>query len=508
MAAAAEQAALQTCLANIKEMITALEAENAVALTAPNKVLVVDLIRYLKSQHLQLALDVPDGLIPTQSINQSIHLNGSDSDSDGGADGNIGQIGHTPNLGMVLNLLIHNFNGENGYSVDVFLHDVSQVCRRRQITGVAKLEIAFGKIRDPALSLVRDLNLNRLTSWTEFKAQMLELFSEVLDLSSLTLQISRCKQRADETVTAFSVRMYTLLLKKARFCDYASDAAFKVAIDKEAIAVLQLGLHNPEVLKVIRRSDPQSFKDAVRTAKMEEMALKDSNENSQLFFKQVKIAAEVPPDQRAERQYNRSGTPVPYERNNYQDNGNYGRNNYSDNRNFDRNNYRNDDRNYSRNNQNFDERGRNNGYYQQRNQGPEQNFRPRGRSREQDYNNQRRPRSKSGESARGQNNNTPQQQRRRFSVPCNCKKCAHLFPPTFVFSRVECYNCGFNGHLSRNCVHPRAQEEASQPRNNANARQVHAINTPDAAAQPVCEDKALVSYPIQAHVEDARWQTK
>lgn len=511
MADAEEKAALQACLGEIGELIAALAAENAVALSAANKALVVDLIKYLKNQHLQLVLDVPDGLIPTPSVQQD------GSDSEGGNDGLDGQIGHTPNLGLVLNMLITTFNGDSSYTIDVFLHDVERVCKRRSISGVGRVEIAVGKCRDPGLGLLRDMGLNRLTSWTEFKKQMLELFSEMHDLSSLTLEISRCKQKSEETVTAFSVRLYNLLLKKEKFCNYASEDAFKLAIDKEAIAALQLGVKNPEILKVIRRSNPANFKEAVRTAKMEEIALRASGEDSPSFFKQVKLAYPDDnnhDDKRANyRSSNRPSTPLPYERNDdknnyrYDDRNNYGNNDRNNYRQDERQNFRADERNFSRNNYRNDNGGdQNYRNYQQRYNQPQQNFRPRGRSRDQDYYQQRRPRSKSADSARGPYNGTPQM-RRRFSVPCNCQKCAHLFPPNFIFSRVQCYGCGHFGHTSRMCIHKGDQEETPRAREKDEG-QVKLINTPEPTTPAEGEEQAIVKFPIQAHVAEAVWRHK
>lgn len=90
------------------------------------------------------------------------------------------------NSGMqLLNMLIHPFTGDTTYNIEVFLKDVSRACHRRNIKGIGRIEIAVGKLKEPALSQVRNMGISHLTSWKDFKSQMMELFVEMSQIFQL-----------------------------------------------------------------------------------------------------------------------------------------------------------------------------------------------------------------------------------------------------------------------------------------------------------------------------------
>jgi hypothetical protein len=432
MAANAEEAdATTACLQTLTTFLQTLKAKNNDAgLAAVEFTFVKGLL-----QHLQLTLDVPDSMMPAPRVDAP---DNSDDESDGAADRD---ITHQPNLGLVLNMLIHTFNGDTNYPVETFLSDVSRVCRRRRIKGVGKIEIAMGKLRDPALSTIRAMSLGDVTSWSEFKANMLELFADVTDLPTLSLEISKCKQTENESITSFSVRLYNLLLKKSSFCVYADQASFRLAVDAEATANLILGMFNTEMASVVRRTYPKTFKEAVKIAKLEELAKKTKNDNSEMVFKQVKLAVptrdQIIPDsnnyqqgfvQRNDDRNYQGFPPCHNDQNNYQQGNSNPR-------------YR-DPTPIGNRNQQYN--GRN--YY---NDESDSNDSLRGRSRERENSRQRRrPPARSLSAVdTGGSNNCP------YVVPCDCQACEHNFSGDFIFPDVQCFDCYNYGHVDRDCIH-------------------------------------------------------
>jgi hypothetical protein len=522
MATNEERDALTACLATIEEFVHDLKEENRSedGLTAPNLSFTKKLIHYIKSQHMSLSLDVPDSLVPTArrltsdlqgesgaaaGISGSVTaLNPSDGDTDIEADH--GLATNTPNLGMVLNMLIHPFNGDSSYPVDTFLKDVSRVCRRRHIRGLGKIEIAMGKLRDPALSTIRAMSLGDVTSWTEFKIQMLELFTDVTDLPTLSLEISKCKQQENESVTNFSVRLYNLLLKKARFSSPTDQTIFRQTIDADAIAMLMIGVRNTEIASVVRRAYPKSFKEAVKIAKLEELATKTSNENTQMFFKQVKMATHdqnqyIPNDYQQnfeqrnnDRNFQRGGGPR-YNNNRQNFQSNNGPNNYQ-------NNYQQNNRNPRYRDQTPGERN------QQDNRGNRRNSRgdnqdrntQRGRSREKDNSQQRRRQPTRSQSADNKGDRA-----RNYVIACDCQACEPNFPNDYAFPDIKCYGCNNYGHTKRCCIHLiRGREDPQNGRERGTAPQK--INTVSAPAITENVETALVSYPITSKVENETWE--
>jgi Retrotransposon gag protein len=450
MAATQEEAdALQACFNKVLEFVKALHDENAsdTGLTDPHFQFSKKLIQFIKDQHINLTLTVPDSLLPaaaTTPVN-------SDDESEG-IDDHIGII-NTPNLGLILNMLIHTFNGDASYPVDTFLKDVSRVCHRRRIKGLGKIEIAMGKLRDPALSTVRAMSIGDITSWKDFKSQMLELFADVTDLPTLSIEISKCKQMESESVTNFSVRLYNLLLKKANFSGSKDKESVRATLDNDAIAMLMIGVHNSEIASVVRRAYPKTFKDAVKIAKLEELASKTTTENIPTFFKNVKLAYE---DQIQYIPYNyQQGFAPRHNEINYRqgitprnDERHYYRRDYSP---------RNNDQNYQQGNS--DPRYRDQtpiGVRNQKDNGgnfysdeSDSNDSQRGRSRGRENSRQRRrppARSLSAED-RGGTYNCP------YVVPCDCQACEHNFSVNFIFPDVQCFDCYNYGHVDRDCIH-------------------------------------------------------
>jgi hypothetical protein len=448
-----------------------------------NRILVIkDMVKYFKGLHLDIALDVPDGTLPEDNI-----ANDDDTDTDDDGQPALPGTSNSSSGMQLLNMLIHTFNGDNSYNIEVFLKDVSRACKRRNIKGIGKIEIAVGKLKEPALSQVRNMGISHLVSWKEFKAQMMELFVDVTDFPSLSLEISRCKQMENESVSAFSVRLFNLLLKKLKFCNYTDKETFKNNLNAEAIACFIGGLRDVEHSEIIRRSYPTEFKQAVRLAKLEEVASRTKNERTKPFFKQVKIAVqgEVPPrkedyPQYDERRYSRPRDATPQRPVSPQGERREYNNRY----------YPQNDQRRSRDPQNYGSNRPNNNGYQRRERSQER------------YEPQRR-RSLSYDGPRGPD--------KRYPTPCDCALCNDKFSPRFVFPRVNCWQCGNRGHVQRNCMHAKgAAEEAVRQKHEAREPIVRAINqnggTNDSDQNL---ETALVHFPYsprQAHIDNPEWQ--
>lgn len=542
----AELDALVACLGTIYEFVDTVIGEGAENWSAARILMVKDTIRFFTSLHLNLSLDVPAGTLDaligadgagsvdgaggvggagtaagarSSAASTPLPSAGSDTDSDGGqvaATAPPAAGFPTSNSGMqLLNMLIHTFDGDSSYTIDVFLEDVSRACKRRKISGVGKIEIAVGKLRNPALTQVRAMSLTQLTSWKDFKFQMTELFADVTDFPSLSLEISRCKQTENETVTAFSVRLFNLLLKKTRFCTYVDKDNFRKSIDAEAVANFLLGLRSPALSDVVRRASPPDFKSAIRIARLEEVASRTNHERSQPFFKSVKMAVplEQPPRER-ERERERDLTPQ-RGRERYDSNNERGRDNrrrdYTPQRDLtpsrgDRYRQQGPQRDPSNeyinrpsyNNNDESRRDRDAPYRQDYNQN--NNYRRRERSFDRSNDRFSRPRSQSNEGQRQQRNKNQQ-----YHTPCDCNSCAPKFSPRFVFPRISCWQCGNRGHVQNRCMHEkRDAEEPTRPKNEPVIKQ---ITNEQTQQQEADNNKAIVQYPYDANrVDKSEWR--
>jgi hypothetical protein len=176
--------ALAACLGSIRGFINGLSGEREEGWT-DNRILVIkDMVRYFKGLHLDIALDVPDGTLPEDTI-----ANDDDTDTDDDNQPTLPGPSHSSSGMQLLNMLIHTFNGDNSYNIEVFLKDVSRACIRRKL-GIGKIEIAVGKLKEPALSPVCNMGISHSVSWKEFKTQMMILFVDVTDFTSSSLEIS------------------------------------------------------------------------------------------------------------------------------------------------------------------------------------------------------------------------------------------------------------------------------------------------------------------------------
>lgn len=173
----------------------------------------------------------------------------------------------TPLLAGFTNLIL-TFNGEekNGTAIINYFKKVETVAKLAKWTDEVKLLIAKSKLRGKANELVEQNETLALEqNYDEFKVKLIKLFGDQENLMAVMSHIMECKQKSDESVYQFSLRINSLAQKAARLAN-SSDPLY----DSHLIHLKFIRGLNCKLRRVVLSNKGDSYEETVKRALEEE----------------------------------------------------------------------------------------------------------------------------------------------------------------------------------------------------------------------------------------------